>query len=65
MFMGVLESAGGLEADLNGPPPGKTFAPTQLPVQCVRDELHYDVGYIAFHLEVVDGGYIGVAESDS
>jgi len=30
-----------------------------------RDELQDDVGYVAFHLEVVDCGYIGVAESGS
>ena len=30
-----------------------------------RGALHDDVGYVAFHLEVVDGGYIGVAESGS
>ena len=36
-----------------------------LVINPVRDELHDDVGYVAFHLEVVDGGYIRVAESDS
>ena len=36
-----------------------------LVINPVRDGLYDDVGYVAFHLEVVDGGYIGVAESDS
>ena len=36
-----------------------------LVINPVRDGLHDDVGYVAFHLEVVDGGYIRVAESDS
>ena len=36
-----------------------------LVINPVRDELHDDVGYVAFHLEVVDCGYIGVAESGS
>ena len=36
-----------------------------LVINPVRDELHDDVGYVAFHLKVVDCGYIGVAESGS
>jgi len=36
-----------------------------LVINPVRDGLYDGVGYVAFHLEVVDGGYIGVAESDS
>ena len=38
---------------------------TALVINPVRDGLHDDVGYVASHLEVVDGGYIGVAESGS
>ena len=36
-----------------------------LVINPVRVGLHDDVGYVAFHLEVVDGGYIGVAKSGS
>ena len=36
-----------------------------LVINPVRDGLQDDVDYVAFHLEVVDGGYIRVAESDS
>ena len=65
LVMGVLEGASGLQAYLNSPSPGKPVVPSKLSVQGVRDELHDDVGYVAFHLEVVDCGYIGVAESGS
>ena len=60
--MGVLERAGGLEAYLNGPSPRKTFVPSELPVLCVRDELHDDVRNAVLYLEVVDGGYIRMAQ---
>jgi hypothetical protein len=38
---------------------------TALVINPVRDGLHDGIGYVDFHLEVVDGGYIGVNESGS
>jgi hypothetical protein len=58
--MGMLEGAGGLQAYLNSTSPGKTFVPPELPVQCVRDELHDDVRDTVFYLEIVNPGDVGV-----
>ena len=54
--MGVLEGASGLKAYLNSPSPGETFVPSELPVQCVRDELHDDVRDTVFYLEIMNPG---------
>jgi hypothetical protein len=58
--MGVLESAGGLEAYLDSPSPGKAVVPAELSVQGVRDELHDDVRDTVFYLEIMNPGDVGV-----
>jgi hypothetical protein len=60
LVMGMLESASGLQAYLNGPSPGETFVPAKLPVKSVRDELHDDVGDTVFYLEIMNPSDVGM-----